>query len=55
MTNMINSILVLFGITQPPETVQEFLWDLIIIFIGLVIIKTVLSFTFGFFKLMQRL
>lgn len=50
MTNMIWAVLNLFGISAPPVTVQEFLWDLVIIFIGLTLIKTVISFIFGFLK-----
>lgn len=39
MQNWITNILLMFGITQPPVTVNEFLWDLVLIWLGLYIIK----------------
>lgn len=50
MNGIIWSVLNLFGITQVPTTVQEFLWDLVILFVGITIVKAVLAFIFGFFK-----
>lgn len=50
MNGIIWSVLNLFGITQVPTTVQEFLWDLVILFVGITIVKSVLAFIFGFFK-----
>ena len=39
MQNWITNILLMFGISQPPVTVSEFLWDLVLIWLGLYIIK----------------
>lgn len=50
MNNIILSVLSLFGIDQTPVTVQEYLWDMILISVGLSIIKAILAFVFGFFK-----
>lgn len=49
-SDIITSILNLFGIYQAPTTVQEFLWDLVILVVGLVVVKAILAFVFGFFK-----
>jgi hypothetical protein len=50
MSSIIDQVLALIGITQPPQTIQEFFWDLIIIIAGVIIIKAILAFVFGFFK-----
>lgn len=50
MNNIILSVLSLFGINQAPATVQEYLWDMILISVGIAIIKAILAFVFGFFK-----
>ena len=37
ITNIISSVMALFGIYTAPVTVSEFLWDCIILFVGLYI------------------
>lgn len=39
MQSWVYNILAMFGISQPPITVNEFLWDLVLIWVGLYIIK----------------
>lgn len=52
---LIMTILNFFGITQPPATTQELIWDIIILVVGLVIVKAILAFVFGFFKEVGKL
>ena len=44
INSIISSVMSLFGITQAPVTVSEFMWDVIIIIIGLWIIKYIMIF-----------
>ena len=55
ITNIISSVMALFGIYTAPVTVSEFLWDCIILFVGLYIIKYVMIFITGLFREMMRL
>ena len=55
ISNIISSVMSLFGITDAPVTVSEFLWDCIILFVGLYIIKYVMIFITGLFREMMRL
>ena len=55
MDSIIMQILDLFGITQVPTTVQEFLWVVIVLFVGLWCVKWICIFVFGLMKQMMRL
>ena len=55
ITNIISSVMALFGIYSAPVTVSDFLWDCIILFVGLYIIKYVMIFVTGIFREMMRL
>lgn len=55
MSNIISSLLILLGITSIPSTPQEFLWDCIVIVVGLYIIKYCMIFITSLFSQMMRL
>lgn len=55
METIINQILTLFGITQAPTTVSEFLWDIVILFVGLFVVKWITITVFSLMKDMMRL
>ena len=55
MINIISSVMSLFGITDAPVTVSDFLWDCIILFVGLYIVKYVMIFVTSIFREMMRL
>lgn len=55
VSNIISSVMALFGITSAPATVSDFLWDCIVLFVGLYIIKYVMIFVTGLFREMMRL
>lgn len=55
MSTIINQILTFFGITQPPQTTSEFLWDLVILFVGFYVVKWVTVTVFSLMKDMMRL
>ena len=40
MNSIISQVMALFGITSAPVTVSDFLWDLIILVVGLFIVKS---------------
>lgn len=54
-SDLITLILNFFGIYQAPVTVQEFLWDLIILIVGFVLVKAILAFVFGFFREVSKM
>lgn len=53
--NIVSEVLLLFGISAPPTTVQDFLWDIIIIVVGLYIVKYVWLFVSSLFSEMLRM
>lgn len=55
MTNIVWSILNLFGITAAPTTVQEYLWDLVLIVVGLYVVKYVWLFVIDVFSEMLKM
>ena len=55
MTSIITSLLNLIGISSIPSTPQEFLWDCIVIVVGLYIIKYCMIFITSLFVQMMRL
>ena len=55
MNSIISQILTFFGINQPPTTVSELLWDLVILFVGFYVIKWVTVTVFSLMKDMMRL
>jgi len=55
MSTLISETFLMFGITQQPTTVQEFLWDLLVLFVGFYIIKWVTVTFFSFVKDMMRI
>ena len=50
MASLTNMLLNFLGITQPPASVAELIWDFLLIVMGLVVIKLMLSFFFGLMK-----
>lgn len=50
ISSIIQSILTLFGITQVPTTVSEFLWCIVIIVVGLWVVKYCMLFIMMLFK-----
>lgn len=55
MTNIITSLLTLIGINSVPSTPQEFLWDCIVIVVGLYVIKYCMIFITSLFSQMMKL
>lgn len=55
MSDIITSIFTLFGITSIPSTVQDFLWDLMILFVGMWLVKTTVVFFLSVFKMVMHL
>ena len=53
--SIISDVLLLFGISSAPATVQEFLWDLIVIVVGLYVIKYVWLFASDLMSEMLRM
>lgn len=54
MQTFIDILLASIGITQAPQTVQELIWDFILIVFGMVVIKLFLTFFFGLFKTINK-
>lgn len=54
MIDIITRILTLFGISQQPVTVQEFLWDIIILIVGMFVVKWILVTVFGLIKFLMK-
>ena len=50
MNSIITQVMALFGIASAPVTVSEFLWDLIILVVGLFIVKYVMIFFSSLFS-----
>ena len=55
MNSVVASVLSLFGITQVPTTAQEFLWDALLIVVGLYVVKYVWLFFSDLFTEMIRM
>lgn len=55
MTNIIDSLLNLIGITTQPTTINELLWDIVLLFVSLIIIKWIVSAMFNVFKYVTKL
>ena len=55
MDAIITDIMQICGIYEPPVTVSDFLWDVLIIFVGLCIIKVIMLIVVELIKLMIRL
>lgn len=55
MNTIISQILTFFGITQPPQTVSELLWDLVILFVGFYVVKWITVTVFTLMRDMMRL
>lgn len=55
MSNIITSVMALFGISQAPTTVSEFLWCIITLIVGLYIVKYVWLFFTDLFTEMMRM
>ena len=55
MTSIIAEIMSIMGISQVPTTVQEYLWDLVILFVGLYIIKYIMVFVSAVFSAVMKL
>lgn len=54
MAILANMLLNFLGINQPPTSVAELIWDLMVIVMGLVVIKLMLSFFFGLMKSINK-
>ena len=54
MASLTNMLLNFLGITQPPTSVAELIWDFLLIVMGLVVIKLMLSFFFGLMKSINK-
>lgn len=50
INNIISSVMALFGIYDAPVTASEFLWDVLIIVVGLFIVKYVMIFVTNLFS-----
>lgn len=50
INNVISSVMSLFGIYEAPTTVSEFLWDVIILVVGLFIVKYCMIFITSLFS-----
>lgn len=55
INNIIASIMYMFGISSAPVTVYDFLWDCLIIVVGLYIVKYVMIFITSLFSEMMRI
>ena len=55
ISSIISSIMALFGITSAPVTVSDFLWDAIILIVGLYIVKYVMIFITSLFNEMLKI
>ena len=55
MSNIISSVMLLFGINQVPTTVSEYLWCIITLVVGLYIVKYVWLFFSDLFTEMLRM
>lgn len=55
INNIISSVMTLFGISQAPVTVSEFLWDVIILIVGLFIVKYCMIFITSLFSEMLKI
>ena len=55
MSSIISSVMTLFGITQVPTTVQEMLWCIVTLIVGLYIVKYVWLFVSDLFSEMLRM
>lgn len=53
--NIIASIMYLFGISNAPVTVGDFLWDVIILIVGLYIVKYCMIFITSLFSDMMKI
>lgn len=53
--SIISDVLLLFGISEPPTTVQEYLWYVLVIVVGLYVIKYVWLFASNLFTEMLRM
>lgn len=53
--SIISDVLLLFGISSAPVTVQDFLWDLLVIVVGLYVIKYVWLFASDLFGEIMRM
>lgn len=54
MVTLTEMLLNYLGISQPPTSVAELIWDAMIIVMGLVVIKLMLSFFFGLMKSINK-
>lgn len=54
MANLANMLLNFLGISQPPTSVAELIWDMLVIIMGLVVIKLMLGFFFGLMKSINK-
>lgn len=55
MSSIIAEIMSIMGITQVPATVQEYLWDLVVLFVGLYIIKYIMVFVTAVFQSIMKM
>lgn len=54
MSGLINTLLTYIGITAPPSSVAELIWDFILICMALVVIKLMISCLFGMIKIVGK-
>ena len=52
---IISDLLLLFGISGPPNTVQDYLWDVLVIVVGLYVVKYVWLFASSVFSEVLRM
>lgn len=55
INNIISSVMGLFGIYSAPVTASEFLWDVLIIVVGLFIVKYVMIFVTNLFSEVMKI
>lgn len=55
MTNVISEVMAFFGIYEAPVTVSDFLWDIIILVVGLYIVKYCMIFITSLFSEMMKI
>lgn len=54
MSGLTNTLLNYIGITAPPTSVAELIWDFILICMALVVIKLIISCLFGMIKMVGK-
>ena len=55
MINVISEVMYFFGISEAPVTVSDFMWDILILVVGLYIVKYCMIFITSLFSEMLKI